>query len=110
MYAYPINIHVKKLLGGSEKAQLASKVQSILNTLRNSPFVEAVKSSILEILGKYKYIILLAKHRNNLHISVILLTWFTPYITLILIYVSDLMLLLMSHFQNVKTVIRYKHL
>lgn len=47
---------------------------------------------------------------NNIHISVILLTWFTPYITLILIYVSDLMLLLMSHFQNVKTVIRFKHL
>ena len=109
MYAYPINIHVKKLLGGSEKAQLASKVQSILNTLRNSPFVQAVKSSILEILGKY-IIFLLAKHLNNLHISVILLTWFTPYITLILIYVSDLMLLLMSHFQNVKTVIRFNHL
>ena len=53
MYAYPINIHIKKLLGGSEKVQLASNVQSILNTLRNSPFVQAVKSSILEILGKH---------------------------------------------------------
>ena len=53
MYAYPINIHVKKLLDGSEKSYLALKVQSILNTLRNSPFVQAVKSSILEILGKH---------------------------------------------------------
>ena len=53
MYAYPINIHIKKLVGGSEKAQLASKVQSILNTLRNSPFVQAAKASILEILGKH---------------------------------------------------------
>ena len=40
-------------------------------------------------------------------ILVVLCTWHTPYVPLGLIYVSELLLLVLSKFINIKTVIRY---
>ena len=40
-------------------------------------------------------------------IPVILCTWHTPYVPLGLVYVSELLLLVLSKFINIKTVIRY---